>query len=177
MKSYVIDDYKEWLVETVYDDRPIRRASYDRLLDLLFDIPFRYSIDFDGNRKIDGEELRQIYVYDGGDREILKWREQCTVLEFLIALAYRIQQITENPHEDITAGYWFWVMISNLGLNQMSNSNFNKRKVISIIDIFLDREYDYDGSNGNIFIIKDTSDDLRDVEIWQQMCWYLNTII
>lgn len=174
MRNYVIEDYKEWLIEIINEDRPIKRASYSKLLNTLFDTPFEYIHEYDYNRQIDGEELRNIYIYDGGDEEISKWNEQCTVLEVLIALAFKMQQMTVTPTIDYSVGYWFWVMISNLGLGRMSNGNFNKHKILNTLNIFMNRKYRYNGEGGNIFIIVNSNEDLRELEIWHQMCHFLN---
>lgn len=174
MKNYVIEDYKEWLFEQVDEDRPIKRASYTKLLGILFDIPFIYVHEYDYNRMIDGEELRNIYIYDGGDEEISKWNGPCTVLEVLIALAFKMQQMTDNPDIYYSVGYWFWVMIYNLDLDDMTNSYINKHKVLNKINTFMNRKYEYNGEGGNIFVISNTNEDLREMEIWHQMCRFLN---
>ena len=173
MRNYVIEDYKEWLFEQVNEDRP-KKASYTKLLGILFDTPFVYTHEYDYNRMIDGEELRNIYIYDGGDEEISKWNEPCTVLEVLIALAFKMQQMTDNPDIYYSVGYWFWVMMYNLGLDDFTNSNINKHKVLSVINIFMNRKYRYNGEGGNIFVISNTNEDLREMEMWYQMCHFLN---
>lgn len=173
MRNYVIEDYKEWLFEQVNEDRP-KKASYTKLLGILFDTPFVYTHEYDYNRMIDGEELRNIYIYDGGDEEISKWNEPCTVLEVLIALAFKMQQMTDNPDIYYSVGYWFWVMMYNLGLDDMTNSNINKHKILNVINIFMNRKYRYNGEGGNIFVISNTNEDLREMEMWYQMCHFLN---
>ena len=37
------------------------------------------------------------------------------------------------------------------------------------------REYSPDG-RGGLFVVRNTSEDLRDVDIWSQLCWYLDNI-
>ena len=175
-KNYILEDYFDWLYELVIPSRRNKRASYRKLLNLLHDIEYRYYIEYDENRAADGEELRWRYVCDGGDRAILKWNEPCTVLEMLIGLAYQMEGIMENPDVDYGVGYWFWMMIFNLNLDQMSDSRFNRCDVYEKVSIFMDREYAPDG-DGNIIYIQDCREDLRNVEIWCQMCWYLDSIL
>lgn len=169
----IITDYKQWLYDIVYDERPRRRASYDKLLDVLFETDFEVNHPYDENRKIDGEELRWIYVHGGGYSDIYKWRQPCSVLEMMIALSFKMYNMTTGPDETYSPGYWFWDMIKNLGLDKQSNSKFSQKKVIDTINIFMDRRYLRDGRGGNIFIMDDI-DDLRDKEIWWQMCHYLD---
>jgi hypothetical protein len=37
----------------------------------------------------------------------------------------------------------------------------------------MDREYNPDGSNGGLFVLKNPRADLRETEIWYQAMWYL----
>jgi hypothetical protein len=137
---------------------------------------FTYEDDFDSNRAADGEELRWRYVYEGGgDKDILKWEEPCTVLEMMIALCFHMNNIMENSDEEYSVAYWFWMMISNLELDGMNDSKFSTAKVKDIIFRFMNREYEPDGK-GNIIRIENCKSDLRDVEIWWQMCWFLDSI-
>ena len=53
---------------------------------------------------------------------------------------------------------------------------FDKQYVTKVIGRFLNREYEPNGKGG-LFIINNCNDDLRDVEIWYQLCWYLDSII
>jgi len=70
---------------------------------------------------------------------------------------------------------WFWLMIFNLGLNDMMDTTFDREKVGKIIDVFLERKYEKDGKGG-LFIVKNRVEDLRNVEIWYQMQWYIGEI-
>ena len=70
-------------------------------------------------------------------------------------------------------GQWFWGMMSNLGIGSMYNDIFDPDLVISCINDFLDRNYEPDG-RGGLFYIRDCVDDLRYVDIWTQLCWYLD---
>lgn len=172
----ILNDYFEWLCEIVKDEQPTRRASYKKLLMTLHTIRFRYFVDYDENRAADGEELRWRYVCDGGDKKILKWGEPCTVLEMLIGLAYQMEAIMERPDANYNMAHWFWEMVANLDLDGMTDRKFDKGFVYEAVTIFLDRRYDRHG-NGNIFRIENFKDDLRDVEIWCQMCWYLDNML
>lgn len=177
MENYdVLNDYFEWLYYMVIGEQTNKRASYKKLLMALHNIEFRYSIEYDENRALDGENLRWYFVDDGGDRDILEWEESCTVLEMLIALSYNMEKIMDDPEVDHGVGHWFWIMIDNLDLIGMTDSKINLKYVRQRINSFLDREYEPNGEGG-IIKITNCRDDLRDVEIWYQMCWYLDSII
>ena len=64
-------------------------------------------------------------------------------------------------------------MVVSLGLGAMHDANYDPEYVDSVIDRFLDREYESNGEGG-LFTVKHTNRDLRTVEIWCQMCWYLD---
>lgn len=174
MLDCVLNDYFEWLHYLVKPEQKRKRASYKKLLQFLHSIKFHYFVDYDENRAADGVNLRWYFVDDGGDREVLEWDEPCTVLEMLIALAYQMDKMMEDPDSTFGLGHWFWCMIENLQLDEMTDGKFNKGYVYDRIQTFMNRTYQYDGT-GNIFTIKDVRHDMRHIEIWIQACWYLDT--
>lgn len=172
----VLDDYFDWLYSKVKRERPSRRGSYKKLLMTLHDLEFTYIHEYDFNRAADGVDLRWRYVNEGGDRNILRWKEPCTVFEMILALAYRVYNVVDDPELDGTIGNWFWLMLSNIDLHRMTDAKYNLDEILYKVDIFLNRRYSHDGV-GNIITIKGCKEDLRDVEIWYQMCWYLDSIL
>ena len=81
----------------------------------------------------------------------------------------------DNPAYGDRTGQWFWNMMSSLGLSSMSDDIYDRDYVEYAISRFLNREYEPNGKGG-LFTIRDCEVDLRNVEIWTQMCWYLDTI-
>ena len=73
-------------------------------------------------------------------------------------------------------GQWFWNMIVSLGLGSMMDSRYDEEYVDSVIYRFLNREYERNGKGG-LFTIEHCPRDLRGVEIWYQMSWYLNDFV
>ena len=57
----------------------------------------------------------------------------------------------------------------------MSDNHYDETYVDEVITRFLDRDYQPNGKGG-LFTIRHCDDDLREVEIWYQLCWYLDTI-
>ena len=53
---------------------------------------------------------------------------------------------------------------------------FDAEFVDDVIARFLNREYEPDGKGG-LFTIKNCNHDLRTVEIWRQLSWYLGSIM
>lgn len=171
--------YFKWLSNIVCGKRYSKFVSYNKLLTRLHNTNFRYVDPKDANRFEDGLNLRYRFCLrtDNLDHlDLVMQGRDCTVLEMMVALAMRIEeQIMDDPDLGDRTGQWFWQMIVSLGLGSMSDDMFDRDYVEEKIDIFLNREYEPNGKGG-LFTINRCTDDLRDVEIWYQMCWYLNSI-
>lgn len=170
-------EYFDWMQNLVCGRRYSNHISYDRLLRYLHNTTFVYSIPRDENRASDGENLRSRFCheYGYGDSRI-GYDTPCSVLEMMIALAIRCEEdVMDDPAVGDRTGQWFWGMIVSLGLGSMTDNRFDEDYVRSVVRRFLDREYEPNG-RGGLFTIRNCDEDLRDVEIWYQMCWYLNTI-
>lgn len=169
-------DYFEWIFDLVCSDRYPETISYRKLLSTLHAIPFRYSILMDANRFDDGVDLRYHYeqwTENIGAAEYLTG--PCSVLELIMALAIRCEDFMDDPSLGDRTAQWFWGMIVNLGLGAMTDDNFDREYVEYVIERFLNREYEPDG-RGGLFTVRHCTYDLRTIEIWRQMCYYLDTI-
>ena len=94
----------------------------------------------------------------------------------MVGLAIRCEEtIMDDTNIGDRTGQWFWGMIVNLGLGSMFDNNYDRQLVETNVERFLEREYDYNGKGG-LFTIRHCDRDLRDVEIWYQLCWYLDSI-
>lgn len=82
----------------------------------------------------------------------------------------------DNPAYGDRTTQWFWSMIKTLGLRSMTDDKFDDEYVSSVIDRFLNREYAPNG-DGGLFKINNCKYDLREVEIWYQLCWYLDRFV
>ena len=167
MRDNIREEYFEWLCDKVCGNR-YRERIYTRLLSYLHNKEFRYSLLRDGNRAEDGLDLRYRF---GADDYI---HGPCSVLEMMIALSIRCEEtIMDNPHLGDRTSQWFWHMITDLGLGDMRDDIYNEHKVDAIVERFLDRDYSPNGKGG-LFYIPSCPYDLRELEIWTQLCWYLD---
>lgn len=166
-KNRAIDEYFNKLCSVACGNR-YREHIYRNLLWCLYNKEFRYSIPRDGNRAEDGLDLRYRFGFE-------KYIDgPCSVLEMMLALAIRCEEtIMDNPDIGDRTSQWFWQMIINLGLGEMQDNNYDEAYVENIIEQFLDRDYSPDGEGG-LFYIPNCSCDMRDMEIWSQLCWYLD---
>lgn len=181
-KDYIVNQYFEWMCELVCGEKGNKRNTYRKLLYWLHNRDFYYVIGMDGNRADDGIELRYRFGDDFGYHpavitNTLDIRHNCSVLEMMVALAHRCEEsIMDDPDIGDRTGEWFWSMIKNLNLYSMTDKNFDKEYADEILDRFMNREYDPDGSGG-LFTVTSRNVDLRNVEIWYQMMWYLDEVI
>lgn len=178
-EKYIEKEYFDWMYHLVGNDNKIRnRISYKTLLDYLNSVVFVPIIDLDDNRRTDGINLRYQFGYEVGYPEsfidIYLNNEECSILEMMIALSNRVEdEITDNYIYGDRTGQWFWSMIVSLGLNNMTDDNFDKDYCDEVIDRFLNRKYSPNGKGG-LFTLANPYRDMRDVDIWCQFMWYLD---
>ena len=135
----------------------------------------------DGNRAEDGIAMRSRFERDiditPGSFTSWYGNRPCSVLEMMVALAVRCEEsIMGDDTYGNRTGYWFYSMIDNLGLSNMTDANYDMDRVTDILNRFLYRQYDEDGSGG-LFRISNPNVDARSMEIWMQLNWYLNDYI
>lgn len=177
----IVNLYFEWLFNMVCENRFAEDISFRKLIIHLHNTEFRYSIPNDGSRAREGENLRHRFALtqmpDVPEYEILDiLAGRCSVLEMMVALAiYAEEHIMSNPQIGNRTGQWFWNMVVNLGLGDQIDARFDRLYVESVIQRFLDRKYEPTGQGG-LFTIRNCHRDLRRVEIFYQLCWYLGTI-
>lgn len=173
----VNDEYFDWLCDLVDIKRFSRRVSYRKLLMHLHNIEFVWFIPRDDNRADDGIQLRRRYALVQDDLTLQRYlKGPCSVFEMMVALAIRCEEtIMDDASLGNRTGQWFWGMINNLGLSPMSDTKFDRNFVDNIITRFLNRDYEPDGKGG-LFTVRHCEYDLRTVEIWCQLSWYLGSI-
>lgn len=174
------DGYFEWMVDLVCGRRFAKTVSFRRVLSLLHETEFTYLIHRDMSRAEDGIALRYRFsrLNDPRYYDMPAYLDgPCSVLEMMVALAIKCEEnITADPDIGDRTGQWFWAMLTNLGLGSMTDDRFDRNYGEYILERFLNREYEPDGKGG-LFTVKHCDCDLRTVEIWYQMCWYLDSIM
>lgn len=180
-ETVIQDEYFHWMIQLVSDEKFPRKRSWERLFRLLHETDFTYILEMDGNRAEDGTDLRYRFADESGysDQEVCIYLDNrpCSVLEMMIALAQRCEEhIMDDPESGNRTGQWFFEMITSLGLYSMDDGHFDYLESKKIIMDFLNRDYESDG-RGGLFTIPNCSNDLRNVDIWYQMMWYLNDIL
>ena len=171
-QNRILNKYFEWLSNYVIDGH----RNYRKLLLELHNTEFYYTVEGDENRAKDGTKLRYIFA-SHRDIDIECLQGPCSVLEMMIALSNRCEnQIMYDPDIGDRTGYWFWLMIDSLGLTEMADDQYDVNMVRRKIKKFLNRNYSSNGKGG-LFTIRGFKQDMREIEIWYQMNFYLNTIL
>lgn len=176
------NEYFEWMCTHVSDTRARRTLKeFGWLFEYLNERDFNYTIDMDGNRFQDGIDLRYRFGMHKKYPDAVIASEldgrPCSVLEMMVALAIRMEEniMTGNPRYGNRTSTWFWCMLESLGLAGMDDRHFSPLVAAQSIDIFLNRQYSKNGKGG-LFTVKYPKEDMRTVEIWYQMCWFLNEL-
>lgn len=180
-KDYIINEYFEWMTGIACGKRFTGKVTYRKLLSFLHINQFRCVMQSDENRAADGVDLRWRFAVNIGMENRNVWIRDClegpcSVLEMMVALSIRTEEtIMDNPAFGDRTGQWFWGMITNMGLGAMDDKHFDKRAAEDILDSFMDRQYEANGEGG-LFTIRNVGVDLTKVDIWTQLCWYLDSI-
>lgn len=174
-------DYFAWLYDVACGNRYAEEISFRKLLSYLHNVDFTWVIPLDENRAEDGMSLRYRFARLQPHEDLVcsvadMLIGPCSILEMMVALAIRCEEdiMDDTAYGDRTR-QWFWNMIVSLGLGSMTDDRFDKKAADTIIRRFLRREYEPNGQGG-LFTIRRCVDDLRNVEIYTQLCWYLNSI-
>ena len=182
-EKIAVNEYFEWLCDKVDYKNRFKEVSFRKLLVYLYDTEFIYSIKKDANRAQDGVDLRYRFAISKTIDDYITdtildiLSGPCSMLEMMVALSIRCEEtIMDDPSVGDRTGQWFWGMITNLGLGSMTDDRFDENYVEKVIDRFLNRRYEPNGKGG-LFTVRHCKHDLRDIEIWTQLLWYLDTII
>lgn len=162
-------EYFDWLCSQVTTlDSSRSSVEYWRLLNVLYSYPFTWVLEMDDNRAADGLDLHGEFTYQTG-RTIGNFEPTCSVLEMLIALARKAEFQTGISTRD-----WFWIMITNLGMDGFTDdTNVSELEIEEILETFIWRTYEPNGVGG-LFPMQSPKEDQRKVEIWYQFHQYLD---
>jgi hypothetical protein len=182
--------YFRWLCGRFVDLYEHNGKSYYILAKTLHHREFYYSIENDGNREKDGLGLRKVFADEivtesngySDDRAIEAVLSElsypCSVLEMLVGFAVRLENdVLYDPEKGDHTNKILWVMLRNLGLEQLSDDAYydlnGTNKVNDILDKWLNRSYKTDGTGGLFPLYFDKSDQ-RKIELWKQAELYLD---
>lgn len=161
--------YFKWLCAKLTKTFSLSHTDESVLLSL-FKTEFIWILSGDDNRAVDGQYLRNEFLEQTkmpAEQYFLSYT--CSVLEMLIAFSRRAAFQTDDEESD-----WFWIMVDNLGLRDLSGTEEeNEIDFEEIIEIFIWREYSELGYGG-LFPLRNSPNDQKTVEILYQFYEYLN---
>lgn len=156
--------YLVWLEQQITPDRD---RMYSDLFGLMQAKEFVWLIPNDDNRIADGLDVRAEFV-----RRSDTLIQGCSVLEVVIGLSRHMAFIAGGD-----PGRWAWQLVCNLDLRRMSGHIGDRRAdyIDDILEQLIWRTYERDGSGG-LFPLAWPIGDQRKVELWYQMCAYIEEL-
>lgn len=163
--------YLDYLTSIVMFDR----QDYSMLLATLMKIDFEPYYQEDIRRGADGLELRNHFasVSNVSNEKFIQdiGYTSCSMLEMMVALSLRMEDIMADQVGNRT-NIWFKRMLYSLGLYEMTDDNFNQEYIMNCINKFKNVDYEYNGKGG-LFTLNQPTQDIRKLEIWNQMNLYI----
>lgn len=167
------DPYFNWLCILIGVNGVGRHAGYKQLADMLhYGEIFQPKLPMDANRGTDGLQMRVDFISEHGPWGSATNRGPCSMLEFFVALARRMNFLMYQSSDHRYTEYYFWKIMDNLGLSKVTddkwefiNGDFFVEDAVWRIN---ERQIQADGSGG-LFPLKHPMQDQRGVEIWYQM--------
>lgn len=178
--------YFYWLCNIVHADR-FDNSSWYVLAKILHNIEYYWLVPNDDNRATDGVRLREKWfdIMQSEAKELGlgdtpypldSLNGPCTVLEMLVGLSVRIEsEIMQDTGAGNRVHCWFWHMLYNLAVDYSMDACTDEKiddyygdMIKRAVMLWLDRDYDPDGTGGLFPVDDKTGEDQRGVEIWYQ---------
>lgn len=165
--------YLHWLEPQVREEGHQSR-TYSDLLSLMHAKEFVWLVPNDDNRIVDGLDVRREFLREAKTPNDLSIEAfgPVSVLEVLIGLSRRMAFVAEGSAEG-----WAWQFLGNLELHRMSDplSRIEVAQVDDVLESLIWRTYNVDGTGG-FFPLAKPEEDQTQVELWYQMCAYVEEI-
>ena len=143
----VLHEYHEWLVSLV-DPTGAMSRRYSELLWCLDEVDYRYRVELDQNRYLDGLKMREEFDEETDFRDNFGRKisvseslscKKCSVLECFVALFTRYSDtILTEPGDPSVAPELFYDALSTLGLLYFDDYKDNFDDIFVILDEFMD---------------------------------------
>lgn len=166
-------EYLKWLLDKV--SLNVRWENrYSLLMESLSECEFKVLVDRDENLIAHSEDLREDYEDETG--EIVEG--PVSLLEVMVVLCIKAEDIMQS-FDGIDCERWFDAMLVSSQLIGYDNDHFvNRIDIVERIEAIVDRKYFRDGYGGLFYIPIIRKDiDLREIELWYQLLWYIDYVI
>lgn len=175
MSERLDDLYLTWLYSKIGSVRykNIKKTHWC-LARQMYSKEFIWFVPNDDNRCEDGKDLRYEFIRERHLRDVdPEWMSlPCSMLELFVALSHRL---SFEDLEEATPREWFWQLMQNIDLDECTDLNYDElhaMKVDKVLDRVIWRTYKPNG-HGGLFPLKHPRQDQRDVELWYQLCAYI----
>ena len=155
-------EYSDWLKAQI-EDHVHDISRYNKLLDNLDLINYRWHFVMDENRELAGENLRKEYSYISGFFLDDVREGPASVFEVLVGVARNMAEQTE-----IEVGDMFWLMMRNFGLDTLTDDVYDWRVVERVINPWLDGSFSPNGE-GSPFPLKHYEGDATHLDLYSLM--------
>lgn len=166
MTKTLDDQYLDYLESQI----GFEGGEYRDLVILMHEKEFGvWLIDNDDNRLVDALDVRAMWLMDFNGSGL---QGPVSFLEVLIGLSRRLAFMAGQSAEG-----WAWQLLVNLELHRMRDplSRYRMAKTDDILEAVIWRTYGPDGTGG-FFPLSRPQMDQRKVELWYQMCAYVEEI-
>lgn len=170
------DPYFDWLCMKIGVDNQNPKRNYGQMVKMLHGIDYTPILSMDENRANDGIQLRVEFMNAHGPYGSSTNRGPCTLLEFLVALAMKMNFLMGEEDNQHHTEWYFWRMIRHLGLRKYTDDFWfscnGEFFVEDAADRVINRKYEANG-DGGLFPLRGYYGDQRTIETWQQMQYWL----
>lgn len=167
--------YVNWLCDMVCFGV---KEGYGALARKLHSTSYIYSVERDDCRAADGKGLRYEYKQQVRYGKNID-DSDCSVLEMLIALAGRMDDVCCVSLDKSDQYRWFWRLLDNLGLSKFDDKHYEQfggdEEVTKILNTWMEHKYKKNGVGG-LFPMRKPVFDMRKIDYCMQMSHYLNEI-
>ena len=170
-------EYFEYLAGMVFDvDSDIPSQTYWCMLGQLHKTPYVWYIPNDDNRAMDGKDFR--YEFEPTSTQGWLYNEPCSFLEMLLGVARRMDFLLGEDLEGVKnyVGYYARELLRNCQLLHISDAEWtdeSEAEIDAVLERIMEHKYNYRGQGGLFPIAKPVGRDMRAVEIWDQLCAYI----
>lgn len=156
------EGYFDWLYHETFPNE-----NYYELAQAMHRVEFTYSIRMDSNRAADGVSMRNAYLYEHGVPGETPDDDPCSFLEMFAGLTKKMAMLLDKSMHETSMH-----LLRNIDLASYTDQHFRVMEVLEVLDMIMDREYQYSGLGG-FFPLNDPPTDQRDVELLYQLNQYI----
>lgn len=171
------DPYFDWLCIRIGIDPRNPKRNYGKMVTMLHGINYIPAMEMDENRASDGLQLRVEFMNMHGPYGSATNRGPCTLLEFLIALAMKMNFLMGGEDNRHHTEWYFWRLMRHLGLRKFTDDYWDfydgEVHVEDAADRIINRKIEPNG-DGGLFPLRGKYEDQRYCEVWRQMQYWLN---